>query len=707
MACCRAEEFDGWCQNLGTVVHRDGPKEYCTFHAPWNKKEVSLDEFNERVFLRINNARSRQGESCNLAGTIFPGDIDFSRFNEQYPLPPIDLTSAEFTRNANFHTVVFSGDANFSKATFAGNVTFNKTIFNEGANFVGSQFNEGASFKEAYFPWPAHFDGVHSKRSVDFSDAIFDSEAYFNEAEFKGPVNFTGGVFREEVDFSGTVIAGMADFHNRSFVKRANFTRTRFNGRAQFSGINFKENAEFGKAAFSDVASFEASIFSRNASFAAAQFNHNANFGGASFIGKTDFQQAGFMGYADFQFASFQQSGPDQHADFRAAYFSDGVNFSGSRFHLYTTFYRATFSHPSRFNGAVFGKQVSFQEANINSPIEFLTTVFARDVTFMCASFSDAAEARFDGAIFQNRADFSHTQFHNIVTFYPYPPIHLSGFSVDSSPIVAQFCGEADFIRTSFRAKCYFKQTAFKKRARFEDLMIERRLRFENVDLFCVSLIDVELDNIQFIDATWPRKDGKDSKRYQLIEEKSSESSSWRIEAYYRRLKKRAKDEHNQSEVSEWHYCEKQIALKRAWLEWKRFLAYWLLLRWISSKEEKPPKAGCWALPILCLYWGSSGYGERPLRAGIVLICLILGITIIMGLYGLTSAAPGEDMLIGFSHFWLLFYNTIENALFFKETLHKPIIPIPDGLMQTFFTRILIPIQFALFALALRNKFRR
>jgi len=271
---------------------------------------------------------------------------------------------------------------------------------------------------------------------------------------------------------------------------------------------------------------------------------------------------------------------------------------------------------------------------------------------------------------------------------------------------------KADFIRTTFKNFISFKKTIFEIGASFKETVLEKRLRFEEVDLSCVSLIDTDLGNIQFIDTTWPKKDGKKHQRYKLIEEKLGEASPSSIEAYYRKLKKRAVEEHNQAEISEWHYCEKEMAREQGGVRW----------------------------PVLFLYWLSSGYGERPLRAAGVLLGLLVLVTFLMGFcFGLQPVVSGKELLIidcmpneevfhyglepaewesetfkikSFSDFngqnlGKIVLNTLQNALFLKDTAFKPVRNVPDGLVQTLFTRILIPIQFALFAFALRNKFRR
>ena len=754
MACCKAEELCDWCEEEDVVYTDEEGKEYCLFHAPADKKSVSLEEFNERVFEKIR--RTPEEGECNLSHTTFPGNIDFSAFDEDHPLPPINLSLANFIGDARFDKAFFCGDADLGRAKFYGNTSFEKTAFLEHADFVSTEFHVVSSFKETIIFHIANFDGSQFKKSADFSGAIFNDDAYFRGSEIKGSADFSGGAFRQEVDFSEATVTGMSDFRNHAFVKKAKFSGTRFEGSTYFSEIKFRESTDFSRAYFGGAVSFERTWFVGETSFAEANFEKNTDFSGAGFIGKTDFRLAKFTKYADFQYTFYRQTGPDQHADFQNASFLSGVNFSGAQFHISVVFYRANFNNlHSFFNGTVFGRDASFQEARIASPIQFRNAIFVKDVTFMHTNFIEAAEARFDGAIFQKRADFTNTEFQNNVTFYPYPPIHVSGFSSDSTPIVAQFCGEAEFIRTSFRAKCYFKQTVFKKTARFEDLIIEKYLRFEDVDLSCVSLIEAELDNIKLLDCIWPKKKGKISERYRLIEEKLGKSSSSSIEAYYRRLKKRAVEEHNQAEISEWHYCEKEMAFRKRGGQWLQFLLYWLspiikslraggcvgslrffcryllskikyyrerkksltltvFRAWLLSKIDGAPQTGGGAWFLLLLYRLSSGYGERILRAGTMLLVLFAAVTLLMGWSGL-EPSDCESKIQPINHLFgmnmeqigLLIENTIQNVLFIKNPRMVPLDPVPWEFVQTIFTRIVIPIQFALFAFALRNKFRR
>jgi len=74
MPCCKAYR---WCRDLPVVDYKDNQgNEYCLFHAPKDEKGISLEEFNEFVFKKIEN-EIKGNMDCDLAETIFEGDIDF------------------------------------------------------------------------------------------------------------------------------------------------------------------------------------------------------------------------------------------------------------------------------------------------------------------------------------------------------------------------------------------------------------------------------------------------------------------------------------------------------------------------------------------------------------------------------------------------------------------------------------------------------
>ena len=144
-------------------------------------------------------------------------------------------------------------------------------------------------------------------------------------------------------------------------------------------------------------------------------------------------------------------------------------------------------------------------------------------------------------------------------------------------------------------------------------------------------------------------------------------------------LKQKYKEEHNEPEVSNWHYGEKEMFRKGS-----------LIGRYLSLSN---------------LYWFSSGYGERPLRAGIMLVWLIIAISILFGLTGIKPVDGSNIIEIKqLTDIWDIDYlvATLQYATF--ET--RPDF-IPVNLFLKIVAKLLIPLQTALFALAVRNRFRR
>jgi hypothetical protein len=84
---------------------KDG-KSYCLFHAPADQKKMSVDNFNLRVGQRIKriNDLNNKEITCDLRGTIFPGEISFSGVI----LPQISFESARFTERVFFEEATFN-----------------------------------------------------------------------------------------------------------------------------------------------------------------------------------------------------------------------------------------------------------------------------------------------------------------------------------------------------------------------------------------------------------------------------------------------------------------------------------------------------------------------------------------------------------------------------------------------------------------------
>jgi len=153
------------------------------------------------------------------------------------------------------------------------------------------------------------------------------------------------------------------------------------------------------------------------------------------------------------------------------------------------------------------------------------------------------------------------------------------------------------------------------------------------------------------------------------------------VAEFYRQMKKRNRDEQNDAEASLWHYAEKEVQLK-------------------LHRIEKPYS---FQRVMLEIYRIISRYGEDPCQAGEVLFYLLVvlfGILSFGGFHHLGNP-PFDITSERVSNLFLTF---AQYALFIKPTWTPP--PVYD-VFALLFSRLLIPIQAAIFAFALRNKLHR
>jgi hypothetical protein len=112
-------------------------------------------------------------------------------------------------------------------------------------------------------------------------------------------------------------------------------------------------------------------------------------------------------------------------------------------------------------------------------------------------------------------------------------------------------------------------------------------------------------------------------------------------------------------------------------------------------------------------YWASSGYGERPLRAFIVLAALVAAAGLTLAALGFKEI-PGSDRGVGFVQLldpfsldkvWAVVANFFKYITFQRDFFLAPATMFGEFIKAV--AQVLIPIQVALFVFALRNKFRR
>jgi len=224
MPCCKAKIY-GWCQDLPVVEYKDKEgNEYCLFHAPKNTKGISLEEFNELVFKKIENEID-----CDLSETIFEGDIDF----KDKTLPAINFSQAYFSGEAFFMGTHFKGDAFFIGTVFGQNAHFSKAKFEGAADFALAQFESRTRF------WDARFGG-----RADFGVSNFSKGADFSYAHFGGEANFRGTAFG---------VGGNTVFYRATFSRGADFVGKTFYNEGVLIELNIKEKIRFEGTDFTKI----------------------------------------------------------------------------------------------------------------------------------------------------------------------------------------------------------------------------------------------------------------------------------------------------------------------------------------------------------------------------------------------------------------------------------------------------------------------
>ncbi len=363
------------------------------------------------------------------------------------------------------------------------------------------------------------------------------------------------------------------------------------------------------------------------------------------------------------------------------------INFFRAKFYGKINFFKTTFEASTTFEGAEFFEYISFFHASFKGEMNFTNATFHDRVIFNDASFYNLAN--YFETTFSKNASFIKTVFHKSADF-----------------TWAQFYGNADFLRASFKSysdfynSAFFKQCIFTEaefadlvffynkldegnifndRTFFDKLRLKGNIIFDHVNLNKMTLLDTDLKKIDFITCNWVTEKKQkvlfDEKLLLVRDSKETQQAYLdrieRVESLYRQLKQKCKDEHDEREASNWHYREKEMKRKQG-----RLFGY------------NP-------FSLLVWYWLSSGYAERPIRAAIFLIGLFVVFALSLNLLTEFPDFDFKNQLLIISQ-----YVTFE-----KEPLFKP--ELFWGHMHKLAAKIFIPLQAALMALAIRNRYRR
>lgn len=383
-----------------------------------------------------------------------------------------------------------------------------------------------------------------------------------------------------------------------------------------------------------------------------------------------------------------------------------------------TSFNSAEFCGKAEFSSTVFSKAVEFRNSCFYQNTDFGKAVFASNASFTCAQFSgdvviSQAEfkqcSNFDCSMFGGTASFLGVIFTGMTSF------NEANFSCTAWFSTSSFASGAQFIKTTFSDKAYFVFVVLKGNVLFSDCTANSKsLLIYNLSSDSLSNLEFSLHEFpafSFMGCRWPDRLAKDVVG-------GNNPALLTCEELYRAMKQQALDSHDQPQASRWHFREKLMQLKRL-LNNKRSND---LLEVVEDHDAKwPARAWAWfkllALPpykpkltLTGLYWATSGFGERAVRAGVWLVALLLLPFILNSPIGpwlssIWAAIPYSasiDTLAAAIRDSISASAAMEYIPFTKDIKGEGWAKVGQALWQG-----VILLQATLFALAVRNRFRR
>jgi len=359
-----------------------------------------------------------------------------------------------------------------------------------------------------------------------------------------------------------------------------------------FFGVWFPSDVDLKKHHFEGDTHFVLAHFESDAYFNDAQFAGETNFTGAKFMSDAEFIRTTFAGKAVFKKAHFAVSALFAKAEFAGeahfstAEFNGKVNFNSARFKQDTFFHSTRFNDEANLPSIVFSKGAYFTSAQFKGVAYFDRTRFAGNAAFTNALFGSSA--MFDGTFFGPACmvDFGAARFEDCARFME---------TKDTGDTVPEF---------------YFGEAVFER---------PERISFHSVKLQPRWFINTDARKFNFEKVTFPQLGiekaaalqlSKAEKMLEGIEElRRGPSGSARsypepdpvpyelLTIACNRLAENAEGNNRYEEAANFRY----MAMESKRLSKAKGNAFWTL-HW--------------------LYWLSSGYGERSLRALIVLLAL-------------------------------------------------------------------------------------
>src|SRR6266511_2739148 len=273
----------GWltCEDPGCLGIRLANASVCLAHAA----NLGLDEF-EVELRRISEHGAIDARGVRLSAELL---------GRLLAAAPHDSHGHVIVRNAQFDRATFDCVAGVNRATFEGETNFGAAVFKHQVEFHGANFKAVARFPDAKFERPAAFEEAAFEGDALFHGMTFESWTSFKRTTFKRTAGFFWGKFKGSAAFEEATFEGDAGFEGVRFEGDAWFSRATFEGEAQFLGVGFKGKAWFPETTFRGSVGLNASSFEGDAEFTGATFERQVSLSPSLFHGEATFDQVVFI----------------------------------------------------------------------------------------------------------------------------------------------------------------------------------------------------------------------------------------------------------------------------------------------------------------------------------------------------------------------------------------------------------------------------
>ncbi|HSK70893.1 MAG TPA: pentapeptide repeat-containing protein [Pyrinomonadaceae bacterium] len=234
------------CVNDEELIPHEHGEYYCLFHLPTTEKDEEKfeKEFRERLKVieeKITGIENLDDDAKEPAKQEIIYDFRYVFFPSY-----LDLGDYKFSADAYFSSATFSTDAYFSSATFSAYAGFNSATFSAYAGFPSATFSADTDFSGATFSAMTNFNSATFSALADFSSTTFSAYSYFRGATFSANADFKWAKFNitSQTFFLGTEfhsILSLAEAEIDGFVE---FERAVFLGESSIPEIDDAVNKE-------------------------------------------------------------------------------------------------------------------------------------------------------------------------------------------------------------------------------------------------------------------------------------------------------------------------------------------------------------------------------------------------------------------------------------------------------------------------------